>query len=218
MTVRRREFRNGKATVRETYAATVFKNEKCGIGGCTDHVVMRATVFWPLDELMKRDGQFALVARMSPKAITDNLVQMNGGDGKPVNYIRHRVVYACAKHDKELEKACAGRDIPSWCIVEFQRGPNEAPIMRGWDAELANAKGLYATPPKTSEDHGSFRVNDYRSSAQPETAPETPTPAEEPFRDARFDITHRFNEGFDPDRVAEVFAEDLQAVRTAQPK
>ena len=164
MSGRRRELRDGRASVRETYAGIVFKNERCGIGSCSGRVVLRATVFWPLDELMRRDAQFALVARTNPKGVHDNLVELRGSDGSPTPYIRHRVVYSCAKHARDLEQACSGRDVPSWCVVEFQRGPDEAPIMRGWSTELANSAGIALIHPDETEE--GFRVTNRRHTSE----------------------------------------------------
>lgn len=94
---------------------------------------MRGIVMMPLDELRKRDPKFdVIVARASvdpnaAQAFYSMLVQLKGGDGKPVPYMRMSTVYSCETCKHEFEKALA--KAPSWAVVEINRGPGPDKII-----------------------------------------------------------------------------------------
>lgn len=85
-----------------------------------------------------------------------------------------------------------------------------------YQASMANLRLGERTTPQWMQDLQAAITNLTRPGALNGTAgrqPPAPRPhANQDFRYSRFDITQRFAEGFDPDRVASAFAEDLSSL------
>ena len=111
-------------------------------------------------------------------------------------------------------------------LREFARGLqndtnyllHEAGLMSDgeYQASMANLRLGERTTPQWMQDLQAAITNLTRQNGQHGTAgrqPPSPRPhANQDFRYSRFDITQRFAEGFDPDRVASAFAEDLSSL------
>lgn len=104
---------------------------KCS--GCGGPPQIRAIVMAPLDEVKKRDPDFAQISELATtnpeaaKRFFEMLVQIKGSDGKPVPHVRLSTAYACKRCGPTMEKTLAKG--PSWCIVEINRGPGPQKII-----------------------------------------------------------------------------------------
>ena len=120
-------------------------------------------------------------------------------------------------------------DALQWCsdqLREFTRSLqndtnyllHEAGLMTDgeYNASMANLRLGERTTPQWMQDLQNAITNLTNSASRHGTAgqqPPAPRPhATQDFRYSRFDITQRFAEGFDPDRVASAFAEDLSSL------
>lgn len=90
---------------------------KCTV--CPNRPVMRAIVMAPFQDALQK-GVIPANA-VSDASIMSMIVQIKNNSGGSDPYIRVSSAHACAHHTTELERECA--KAPSWCIVEFNRGP-----------------------------------------------------------------------------------------------
>ena len=99
---------------------------KCGF--CSSRPLMRAIVYLELKEAIRMNPQLQLVAAIAPQEFMLQVVKMKGGDGRPQNYFRASVAYACKAHTPEMEKFLA-KNTPSHAIVDINHGPKERRII-----------------------------------------------------------------------------------------
>lgn len=113
-------------TPEEFHNRYAFKpGEKCPCGRRAE-VVCR--VLMPLDELVKRDAKaigYLLMSDGGPEKLKELAVETIHG-----TYIRVSTQHACKSCSPTLERVAA-RDAPSWCIVEFSRGPGPTRVLSG---------------------------------------------------------------------------------------
>ena len=95
---------------------------KCA--GCGARPAVRCIIMAPYDECVRRGMLPASVLNVSGElnaALARVLVPLKEGD-KPKPYLRVSVAYACTHHRRDLQREAA--KAPSWCVVEFNEGPN----------------------------------------------------------------------------------------------
>lgn len=110
-----RKFMDGRETPQEFWENNAFpKDAKCL---CGRRPSMKATTFAPLDEVIKRDPIFAAAYASAHPMMNTILVHTIVGG----THVRLATAYACRSCGPEMEKALAKG--PSWCVIDFQRGP-----------------------------------------------------------------------------------------------
>lgn len=130
----RRKLFDGKTTAEEVHRRAVFGDRKCS--GCrvaTPSTIIR--VFFPLDELIKRDGAGVGRALMeNPEHFKSCCLDFIGADGfSREPFVRVSTAYACPDCLPAAERAAA--KLPSWAHVEINRGPGADKVVVGWDGE-----------------------------------------------------------------------------------
>lgn len=139
----RRKLFDGKTTAQDLHREMVFKGERCA--GCkSTKVVQAARVFYPMDELVKMDAEgISRSLITNPDHFASCCVEFRNKDGTRAIYVRVSTSHSCAAcasiHEREAAK------LPSWAVVEFDRGPGEDKVVVGWDGEIAS-------PPKNTVD------------------------------------------------------------------
>ena len=112
-----RRFMDGRATPQQVHGAWAFKPGAHCLA-CSRRPVTSVRIFWPIDELVRRDPQFATLLQADPAMVMQMVVQMS--DGK--HYVRVSSALACPQHSSYLEKVAA--KAPSWAVVDINRGPD----------------------------------------------------------------------------------------------
>lgn len=126
-----RKFMNGEMTPEECHQKYAFaKGTKCA--GCGRPPLSTIRVLYPLDELVKRDGNFVGTMLMKdPEAFKKMCVETTEGI-----LVRVSTVYACKSCTPAAERAAA-KGSPSWCVVEINRGPGPDKLVTSGDIILA---------------------------------------------------------------------------------
>lgn len=115
------EFRG--RTAQQFHVAHAFEaGAKCQC--CSRAPVLMATVFAPLDEATNRGmlppGSYDEFGR--PTAVLTSVLVELRDSGKRKPFIRVASTYACSEHARTMKRAAA--HAPSWCVVDFDEGPN----------------------------------------------------------------------------------------------
>ncbi len=93
--------------------------------GCkTRGVITRIIVYYPLDEVKKRDPAFAAISEIDPERFLKLVMQTKSGP-----YVRISTIYACKQCTPSAEKAAAKG--PSWSLVDINRGPGPDKAVSG---------------------------------------------------------------------------------------
>lgn len=98
------------------------KNAKCG--GCSGkRPIVRAITMAPFDEAKKKWPEIESLAVRAPQLLMQRMVMIKENPydkaGKP--YVRIGLQYSCSGCAPAMERALA--KLPSWVIVEINRGP-----------------------------------------------------------------------------------------------
>ena len=122
---RLRKFDNGNRTPQQYHEQFAFPpHARCS--GCGHRPSIRAIVLYPAAECVKANlvPPLELVDWNSPvgKAITGAIVHINEGGADKI-YMRLPIIYSCKGCSSAMEKMLA-KDVPSWAIVEINRGPD----------------------------------------------------------------------------------------------
>jgi len=111
----KKKFMDGRMSPEDVHQRLAFKpGSRCLY--CSKPPMTRATVLAPLDEVKKRDPSIQDLSLARPDLFLAMLVQTKHGP-----HVRISEVYSCKECTPALEKAVAKH--PSWCIVDFDRGP-----------------------------------------------------------------------------------------------
>lgn len=118
--IHRRQFMGGRKSVEQVHSDLAFPpGAKCG--GCGKRPYVRGITMAPLKEVLTRSEAFAQTAMCLPEEVMANVVQLRGSDGKPEPFLRLGVQLACKSCAPAMERALA--KMPSWVLVEINRGP-----------------------------------------------------------------------------------------------
>ncbi|KKN72063.1 hypothetical protein LCGC14_0414580 [marine sediment metagenome] len=120
----RKKLFGGLQTAEEYHSEHAFPpNARCQ--GCkTRGVTTRIIVYYPVDEVKKRDPAFAAISEVSPQKFLALLMQTKSGP-----MVRISTVYACKQCTPTIEKAAAKG--PSWALVDINRGPGPDKAVAG---------------------------------------------------------------------------------------
>ena len=133
----RRKLFDGKTTAQELHNNTLFRDKVCAGCGARPTTVFR--VFFPLDELVKRDGEnVGRSLLQDPEHFKSCCLEFVGADGVTREpFVRVSTAYSCAQCLPAAEREAA--KLPSWAHVEINRGPAADKIVVGWDGDIIAA-------------------------------------------------------------------------------
>lgn len=126
--VHRTQLFGGRSTAEEVHAKMAFPaHAKCVCGRRPE---VRAITLAPLDEARRHFPDVDRLAEYAPQELLMRTVAIRESPmvkaGKP--YVRLGVAYACKSCAPTMERALA--KLPSWVIVEINRGPGpERPVV-----------------------------------------------------------------------------------------
>lgn len=124
--IHRKKFMGGRISPEEFHSQYAFPiHAKCNL--CQRRPMTRAITMIELKEAIKRQPAIAEVIKASPEGFLQNIVQIKGTDGKPMQYMRLGIAYACKSCTPQLEKTLARA--PSHVICEISRGPGSDRIV-----------------------------------------------------------------------------------------
>ena len=116
----KKKFMDGKMTPMQLHAMVAWAGRHCE--GCgSSKVALRIKILAPLAEVTRRNPELIQRFALSETALVGLLsacVQTKNGP-----YVMVSDPCACQSCKRDLERAAA--KAPSWCIVEFDRGPSE---------------------------------------------------------------------------------------------
>jgi hypothetical protein len=123
--IHRKKFMDGAMTPEEAHQRWgIPPSARCACGA---KPLITCRIFMPLDEMVKANAEMIgrlLLDEKSAKHFMDQCIQTTSGV-----YVRTSTAYACKMHEKNLDQAAA--KAPSWCIVEFNRGPGADKVVVG---------------------------------------------------------------------------------------
>jgi len=131
----RRKFMDGKMSPEEAHQRYgIPPHARCACGA---RPLITCRIFMPLDEVVKRQGTFVgLMLAGKEEELYSMLLETIHG-----TFVRVSTAYACKQHEKDLDLAAA--KAPSWCLVEFNRGPGAEKIVIGGN----NVDHLFTSAP-----------------------------------------------------------------------
>lgn len=117
--VHRRKLFGGRMTAEEVHQKYAFPpGAKCR---CGRRPLIRAISMAPLADARRHWPELDVLASESPVELFKRLVELKGSDGKPAPFVRLGIAYACQDCRRDMERAMA--KLPSWVLVEINRGP-----------------------------------------------------------------------------------------------
>ena len=114
-------FMNGEMTPKELHAKVAWAGKQCnGCGG--KRLTLRVKILAPVGEVVARNDALARLITIDDQMLAGLLQACVPTIHGP--YVMVSDAFACRLCQRNLEKAAASSTVPSWCIVEFDRGPN----------------------------------------------------------------------------------------------
>lgn len=116
--IHRRKLFGGRMTAEEAHAKMAFPpGARCE--GCkAPHPTIRIITMCSVADAK---AHIPLFQTAPPQFIVQRMVMLKGSDGRPDPFVRIGVAYSCRSCEKDVSKVAA--KLPSWVLVEFNRGP-----------------------------------------------------------------------------------------------
>jgi hypothetical protein len=122
--IHRKTLFGGRETAEEAHARLAFPRGAACV--CRKPPTLSATVFAPYTDARKL---MPAVDQLPPEELAKLLVSFRDSEGKPKPFVRVSKVYSCGGCRVEFERALA--KLPSWAVVEIDRGPTKSKFMSG---------------------------------------------------------------------------------------